>query len=289
MTRGGQDPSTLALFEEMRQKRRRWTKSIEKAKAAHWKAFLDKAGEGHLWKAASYMGPRADYANIPALKVDSKEIADNQDKANVFMDTFFPTMADPVEKPVTPQREEISWEPISKLEIVKALKAAKGTTVPGEDGIPTLVWKKLWKYVREAVLSIFIASTQLGYYPMQWKRAIIIVLRKPNKPDYSNPGAYRPISLLNTLGKLLEAVIAKQLSYYAETYGLLPDTQFGGQPGRNTEQALLVLANAIDRVWLKSKMVTLIAFDLKGAFNGVKKTSLDVRLQAKGIPSVARK
>jgi ribonuclease HI len=36
-------------------------------------------------------------------------------------------------------------------------------------------------------------------------------------------------------------------------------------------------------------MVTLIAFDLKGAFNGVKKTSLDVRLQAKGIPSVARK
>jgi hypothetical protein len=57
---------------------------------------------------ASYMGPRADYSNIPALKVDSKEIADNQDKANAFMDTFFPTMADPVEEPVTPQREEIS-------------------------------------------------------------------------------------------------------------------------------------------------------------------------------------
>jgi hypothetical protein len=33
------------------------------------------------------------------------------------------------------------------------------------------------------------------------------VLRKPGKPDYSLPGAYRPISLLNTLGKLLEAVI----------------------------------------------------------------------------------
>jgi hypothetical protein len=74
---------------------------------------------------------------------------------------------------------------------------------------------------------------------------MIVILRNPGKPDYFAPGAYRPISLLNTLGKLLEAVMAKRLSYYAETYELLPDTQFGGRPGRTTEQALLVLANAI--------------------------------------------
>jgi hypothetical protein len=35
--------------------------------------------------------------------------------------------------------------------------------------------------------------------------------------------------------------------------------------------------------------VTLIAFDLTGAFNGVNKISLDARLRAKGIPAVARK
>jgi hypothetical protein len=103
---------------------------------------------------------------------------------------------------------------------------------------------------------------------------MIVVLRKPGKPDYSAPGAYRPISLLNTLRKLLEAVIAKRLSYYAETYGLLLDTQFGGRPGRTTEQALLILANAVDQAWLKDKVVTLVAFDLKGAFNGVNKSTL---------------
>ena len=93
------------------------------------------------------------------------------------------------------------------------------------------MWKKLWKYVQKAVTAIFSALIELGYYPVQWKRAVIVVLWKPNKAAYSIPGAYQPILLLNTLGKLLEAVMAKRLSYYAETYGLLPDMQFGGQPG----------------------------------------------------------
>ncbi|CEJ61918.1 Putative Reverse transcriptase [Penicillium brasilianum] len=80
-----------------------------------------------------------------------------------------------------------------------------------------------------------------------------------------------------------------RLSHLAEKHGLLPDTQFGGRPGRTTEQALLVLSNAIDRAWYKHKVVTLVAFDLKGAFNGVHRTSLDACLRAKRIPTVARK
>ena len=84
-------------------------------------------------------------------------------------------------------------------------------------------------------------------------------------------------------------MIAQRLSFYTEHYGLLPDTQFGGRPGRITEQALLVLANAIDKAWYKQKVVTLVAFDLKGAFNGVNQISLDARLQSKGIPLVARR
>ena len=81
----------------------------------------------------------------------------------------------------------------------------------------------MWKHISSTVVKIFTASINLGHYLQRWKTAMIVVLRKPGKPDYSALGAYRPISLLNTLGKLLEAVIAKRLSYYAETYGLLLD------------------------------------------------------------------
>jgi hypothetical protein len=117
----------------------------------------------------------------------------------------------------------------------------------------------------------------------------MVVLRKPGKPDYSLPGAYRPISLINTLGKSLEAVITRRLSFLAEHYGLPLESQFGGRPGRITEEVLLMLANAIDRAWYRQKVVTLVAFNLKGAFNGVIKASLDIHLQSKGFPSVARR
>jgi hypothetical protein len=71
-----------------------------------------------------------------------------------------------------------------------------------------LVWKCLWKHVGKLITKIFTALINLGHHPKRWWRAKIMVLRKPGKLDYSIPSAYRLISLLNTLGKLLEAVMA---------------------------------------------------------------------------------
>ena len=177
------------------------------------------------------MRPRDPYTNIPTLKIGTREVTENNEKAKAFLEAFFPKMAEAEEEEIMTPPQEITWEPITELEIYRSLKAAKGTTAPGEDGIPTLVWKHLWIYLRTNITYLFTKSIELGHYPVQWKRARIVVLRKPGKPDYAVPGAYRPISLLNTLGKLLEAVMARRLTFWAETHKLLPDTQFGGRPG----------------------------------------------------------
>ncbi|KAJ5346168.1 hypothetical protein N7452_004172 [Penicillium brevicompactum] len=231
---------------------------------------------------------RVDWNKI-GEEVDDQELIENEDKARAFLDSFFPEMDTPEASSTTSAPLELPWQPLTKLEIERSLKAAKATTAPGEDNLPMLVWKQLWEHLKDDITGIFNASLNLGYHPKRWRNAKIVVLRKPGKPDYSVPGAYRPISLLNTLGKLLEAVVARRLSYRAEKHGLLPDTQFGGRPGRTTEQALLVLSNAIDRAWYKHKVVTLVSFDLKGAFNGVQQASLNTCLRAKGIPAIARK
>ena len=246
---GRTDPTAMQLFTDMHSKRRQWTRTIEKAKASHWREFLDKASSRTVWKATPYLKRQDNYACIPALRVGDDDYVDNAGKAQALLECFFPTTVQPMPEMVVAP-EEISWEPITEQEVAGALNRAKKNTAPGQDGLPTLVWRELWPFVSTRITQIFSASVSLGYYPAQWKTAKIVVLRKPGKDDYTTPKAYRPISLLNTLGKLLEAVMARRLSYYAESYQLLPDTQFGGRPGRTTEQALLVLANSVDQTIL---------------------------------------
>lgn len=90
----------------------------------------------------------------------------------------------------------------------------------GPDTIPAMVWQKLWPTIKDTVICLFITSIELSIMPDQWKTAKIIPLRKPQKEDYTTPGSYRPISLLSTLGKMLEAVMAQRLVYLSD-YSLI--------------------------------------------------------------------
>ena len=91
----------------------------------------------------------------------------------------------------------------------------------------------LWKFFKKIMAGISTVSLDLGYHLKRRRSAKIVVLRKPGKSDYSIPEAYHPFSLLNTVSKLLEAVMARRLSYLSEKRNLLPDTQLGGRPGRD--------------------------------------------------------
>lgn len=78
--KGKEDPSTFRLLEEMRTRRREWTRAIERAKATHWKEFLDKASYKTLWKATTCLGPRDNYTRIPPLKIGETEFPETKIK-----------------------------------------------------------------------------------------------------------------------------------------------------------------------------------------------------------------
>jgi hypothetical protein len=109
-------------------------------------------------------------------------------------------------------------------------------------------------------------------------------LKKPNKEDYSIAKAWRPISLLSTLGKILEAVVAERISHAVETYGLLPTNHFAARKQRFAEQALMLLQEQIYAAWRGRRILSLVSFDVKGAYNGLFKERLVQGLRARGIP-----
>jgi len=53
--------------------------------------------------------------------------------------------------------------------------------------------------------------------------------------------SYRPISLLQTISKVLESVVAERVLYLVETNGLLPRTHFGAKKQRSSIDALVYL------------------------------------------------
>ena len=61
-----------------------------------------------------------------------------------------------------------------------------------------------------------------------WREFIMVVLRKPGKPSYEVPKAYRPIALISTMAKVLTLIVAENLSQLVERHRLLPRTHFGG-------------------------------------------------------------
>ncbi|TFK62800.1 hypothetical protein BDN72DRAFT_740845, partial [Pluteus cervinus] len=74
---------------------------------------------------------------------------------------------------------------------------------PGPDEIPNIVLKKCASTLAPILLIVYRCVLYERVYPDEWKKFTTVVLRKPGKPDYEVPKAYRPIALYNTLAKLL--------------------------------------------------------------------------------------
>ena len=81
--------------------------------------------------------------------------------------------------------------------------------------------------------------------PSFFKRSCTVVIPKPNKTDYSVPKAYRPIVLLNCLGKLLKKIVARRMQMDAQRHSILHPCQFGGTFQHNTTDAGLHLVHNI--------------------------------------------
>jgi ribonuclease HI len=262
--------------------------AVRKQKKAHWEDFL--AEDANIWQAAKYLNPNGSSAfdKIPPLKrSDGSSTTSKTEQATELLTTFFPPLPAVIEDEGTrPQRLAGPMPRLTMEEVERRVFAAKPWKAPGDDGLPAIVWKQIWPAVKDRVLLLFQTSLDDGELPVQWKNAKIIPLKKPNKGDYTAAKAWRPISLLSTLGKALESVVAERISHAVETLGLLPTNHFGARKKRSTEQALLLLQEHIYNAWRSRKVLSLISFDVKGAYNGVCKERLLQRLAARGIPPV---
>ena len=248
-----------------------------------------------IWKMAKWArgdtNQRSTPPQFPAIKDKEGTLQETlEGKAKALAQEFFPepTPVDLSDIPNTVYPEEIPVDcEITPGEVQKIFSQLAAYKAPGPDQIPNLFLKQTKTELSELVAPFMQACIQKGYLPKPFKTSTTVVLRKPQKPDYSKAWAYRPIALLNTISKVLEALVAKRLSTEAEERNLFPQHQMGARPGRSTISALELITEQVQAIWgtHKGHVASMLCLDISGAFPSVSHPRLIHHLKACQIPS----
>ncbi|ODM14581.1 hypothetical protein SI65_09926 [Aspergillus cristatus] len=195
-------------------------------------------------------GPRGPQGQL-ASSIDEKE--------TLIRETAFPQAPGDSQEVEIPQG---SWHSQVDEEIVKhALFHQAVQKAPGIDQLNFQALRLLWEWDSPRIVALAQQCFRLGLHPPVWKVAKGILLRKPNKPDYTAVKAYRVISLLNCLGKVVEKIAADAIAHHCETMGVLHPGQMGSRKQRSAIDAVACLIQNTHEAWKLQQLVGALFLD----------------------------
>ena len=285
------------IHEEYRRQRNRYSEKIRQAKAEHWVEWLEGLDETSIWQASKLvMAPPTDAGRtrIPILQVKDpvtkrtiREASNNADKGQLFYETFFP-LTNPE---LTPPPEEYRYPPprwtfqnIADEQIHRAIKKMKPHKASRSGTVTNSVLLRAREFLVPYLGPLFRATNTLKYYPQEWSLTETLILKKPGKPDYTIPSAWRPIVLSDGLARLLNSCQAEEMITMCEKHNILPANHFGARPGRTTTDSIHLLTKTVKDAWRKGQVASTLFLDVKSAFPSVDIDRLIHNMRRRGIP-----
>ena len=135
----------------------------------------------------------------------------------------------------------------------------------------------------DVLQALFNHTLSAGYFPETYKTAILKFIPKSNT-DPTNPINYRPISLLEVTGKILEKIINKRLRNTKEECHNLPHNQHGYRVGRGTDTAITTIYETIAHYTSQKDQCYIILRDVSKAFDKVWHEGLKYKLLHLNLP-----
>lgn len=174
-----------------------------------------------------------------------------------------------------------TFEPCSYDEIIKIINKLDPNSSIGLDGINTKAIKCISPLITENLKNCFNKLLQRGEFPDSLKVAKVTPIYKTGAK--TDPGNYRPISVLPILSKILEKILHKRLENYLNSINFLSERQYGFRSKSNTLTATIDLVTKIKTNIDKKHIVLGIYIDLKKAFDTVSHSLLLKKLEHIGI------
>ena len=251
---------TTALRKEMmrvtRQAKREWADKV--------------VTNGNIWEVAKWRQERRT-SDIPALReADNSLTFEPESMARILAERFFvqdTREVEVVQHDDPQQRPTCPFDPFTTKELTKLLMDASSTSASGTSGISWHVLKQAWPVIKDHTVTIANACLTIGHHPQLWQHALVVVIPKPDRLDYTLAKNYRPISLIECIRKLVEKGMSKQFLYDIDKHRLVPTTQFGTRLFSSTLDASLTLTHDVQCTLRAKHRCVALLFDIKGFFD----------------------
>ena len=114
---------------------------------------------------------------------------------------------------------------------------------------------EFFKYASNNLLEylhkLFNKLFDIGYFPDIWTKGYIVPIFKKGSRD--DPGNYRGITLLSTLGKLFSKVKNNRLTCWAENYNVYVEAQAGFRQKMSTVDNIFVVHGLLQHMLNRNK------------------------------------
>jgi hypothetical protein len=256
---------------------RKYKQLIDKNKTNSFNAFISESSAENPWGLAYRIAKDKIFAPILSelVNTDGNLIIDEKMIAKEIFDKLFPNDDQNTENAFHKQIRAQSLmhsdgtddSPFSEQEVTAAVLAQNPNKAPGADGLTADIIHKTHNCDQHFLTNLYNKCLQMSYFPLQWKKSIIKIIPKPNKNDYTDPNAYRPISLLPVHAKIFEKLLINRITYYLFSNSLISQRQYGFTPQRSTEDALNSVINFVKKAFERKGMAMIVSLDISGAFN----------------------
>lgn len=283
-----------SCYEAYREARRTLQREIKIAKARCW-AELVEAVESDPWGRPYKIATKKLRPTAPPLTANMDPVL-----LNKVIGTLFPPEdrdagrsapssyfgGDDDEEAVTTTTEWSEELGVTEEELFEATRRmASRDVAPGPDGIPGRVWAETIDAMAPRLRHLYTRCLREGAYPRTWRTARLVLLRKEDRPPDS-PSAYRPICLLDEVGKLFERIIAARLeAHMTERTPGWHESQYGFRRGRSTVDAVRRVRSMAEDTVARQGVGLAVSLDVTNAFNSIPWTRIVEALRYFEVPA----
>ena len=225
----------------------KYAAKIKKEKHLSWKEYCNMTPYTSPWNEIYMLvaGKRKSTAQITTLrKPDGSLTAHLHETLKDMLEYFVPDDNKKDDSDFHKQARILSQDPIDTSDdkelTVEELRNAVASMrdkkkAPG-DGITGEIYKSTLKILPSYIIALYNGCLR---FPTRWKRARVIPIVKPGKNTSDDVSKFRPISLLNVGGKVLEKVLINRINHHAISHPFLNTHQYGFRPQKSTVDAAM--------------------------------------------------